>query len=321
MKFSDYIMEQEINTASCEDIELARCFAEFQVLGSLVDYSIKQEALVEYSKDKEVFQEAAIFLESENGNKVKNTISKWFKSVVEFLKKIGRMIVNLFSRTDYAKLKKIVENSDKDSIWIMPSLVNLQIPNEMKGLISDYENFVNYMKISYTAKKSKIESIINSIEDRDARIKAELNRLGATSSRVSMGKDYFIKFLDEMDEISKKDIPKVKKALKAMDFEKSRYEDSDGKLDNETINLIKKCVTMFNTQWTTLNKLTLEMIKLTVKENAKINKRSAEKSKKEETEARKAFQKDYGKNVGESDADYEKRFQQNKDKYIEKLYS
>ena len=124
IKISDYIMEQEISNASVADIELARCFAEMEVISALIDCYAKQEIIAEYSStdisEFGIFQEAdgaplALGMnDEESGKKRDNIFAKGWAAIVNLFKQIGMAIVRLFSKVKYADLIKKVEESDTE---------------------------------------------------------------------------------------------------------------------------------------------------------------------------------------------------------------
>ena len=73
MTISEYILENDISFASVDDIEIAKCFAEMTVLGSLVEAYSKYETICEYTTTNPA--EFNIIMESATEVKVGSLVS------------------------------------------------------------------------------------------------------------------------------------------------------------------------------------------------------------------------------------------------------
>lgn len=88
IKLSDYIMEQEVSTASCDDILMEQTFAEIDVASKVCAAYCKQLMMLEY--------DAGLVQEADDTTK-----TKWYKTAWEAVKKffttIGKAIAGFFT--------------------------------------------------------------------------------------------------------------------------------------------------------------------------------------------------------------------------------
>lgn len=121
MTISEYILENDISFASVDDIEIAKCFAEMTVLGSLVEAYSKYETICEYTTTNpaefNIIMESATevvdakFTEVKDEDiksNAKSTKEKWYKSLWAWIKKLITTIMNHFTRLDIKKLIKML---------------------------------------------------------------------------------------------------------------------------------------------------------------------------------------------------------------------
>ena len=121
MTISEYILENDISFASCDDIEISKCFAEMTVLGSLVEAYSKYETICEYTTTNpaefNIIMESATeaidakFTEVKDEDvksNAKSTKEKWYKSLWAWIKKTVTAIMNSFTRIDAKKLIEIL---------------------------------------------------------------------------------------------------------------------------------------------------------------------------------------------------------------------
>lgn len=121
MTISEYILENDISFASVDDIEIAKCFAEMTVLGSLVEAYSKYETICEYTTTNpaefNIIMESATevvdakFAEVKDEDiksNAKSTKEKWYKSLWAWIKKLITTIMNHFTRLDIKKLIKML---------------------------------------------------------------------------------------------------------------------------------------------------------------------------------------------------------------------
>lgn len=96
VKLSDYIMEQEVSTASCDDIVCEQLQAEINVLTALTNACVKECMMFEYAT---VYQE-----EDEETTKKPSKIREFFGNIWEKICKIASAIATWFS-TKFANIK------------------------------------------------------------------------------------------------------------------------------------------------------------------------------------------------------------------------
>lgn len=101
IKMSDYLLEQEISTASCDDILLEQAAAELEVAGALVEAYAKAVVMFEYAS--EVYQEGE--LKEIWGNKDYGFLKKLWESLKAILRAIGRFFGGLWNKAKGLKEK------------------------------------------------------------------------------------------------------------------------------------------------------------------------------------------------------------------------
>lgn len=118
---SDYLLEQEISTASCSDIVLEQAAAEIEVYGKLFDAYVKQAIMFEYASYTESDEESSNTDEKSEEKKegifkkIGKAVKGFFAGIWEFLKGLWDKIVNFFSKTKVDHMvKKMDEMSDEE---------------------------------------------------------------------------------------------------------------------------------------------------------------------------------------------------------------
>lgn len=298
MKISDWILEQDISTASCDDIELAQCFAEMEVLSALMECYAKQELIQEYCSGD--IREFDIYMESgdetgaepeegssessdDSGDKksnkfkgfmsgAKETAKKWWGSVIDLIKNIGTLIVKLFSRVSYEQIKTKVTNSTATQ-WDLPVEVDL-MRDALHEILNKYTEFSNLLvnkSSDIDSYKSLYESL-TLLEENYAKRMSPSKEYNGRSGNLS--KDDMIDFIDDMIYIQKNGVPKVKKILKDLDYAKKDYKEMEN--TGEMVKLIKSCTAKLHHNFTSINTTVLQVTNRLVKE---INKAEGRKQK------------------------------------------
>lgn len=285
MKISDWILEQDISTASCDDIELAQCFAEMEVLSALMECYAKQELIQEYCSGD--IREFDIYMESgdetgaepeeessegsdDSGEKkskkfkgfmsgAKETAKKWWGSVIDLIKNIGTLIVKLFSRVSYEQIKERVVESTAET-WTIPVAMISGMQKYLKSVLKHYEQFSNLLT-SKTTDIAKYKSLDSDITTSKRIYETHIEGRGKESSNLS--KDEMLSFLDEMIDIQKNEIPTVKKTLKSLDYAKKDYKEMEN--TGEMVKIIKSCAGRLHHEFTVCNKTILDMTNTIVK--------------------------------------------------------
>lgn len=256
IKISDYIMEQEISNASVDDIELARCFAEMEVISAMLDCYAKQEIIAEYTSTN--ISEFGIFQEADGGEdnsknqdeKKDNLLKSWANGIINFFKNLGTLICKLFSKVNYGDLIKKVESTPATKWRYSKSLVKCS--SEIGGLIEEYVKFGNLLKDASCDVKS-YERIISAVEKCEQRVKGFLTN---TDDEVVFTQQEMIDILKKLEEYQKNNIPSVRKILKDFDFSKNDLLPLSKK---EVYPIIKKCASGLHKTYTSLNKTVLNM--------------------------------------------------------------
>lgn len=172
MTISEYILENDISFASVDDIEIAKCFAEMTVLGSLVEAYSKYETICEYTTTNpaefNIIMESATevvdtkFTEVKDEDiksNAKSTKEKWYKSLWAWIKKIVTTIMNHFTRIDIKKLiKMLTKLEEKQPNGTIDFPVGKA--HDIGQLLNIYEDFVKTMDEKHS------EDDINKIYER-----------------------------------------------------------------------------------------------------------------------------------------------------------
>lgn len=320
MKISDWILEQDISTASCDDIGLAQCFAEMEVLSALMECYAKQELIQEYCsgdiREFDIYMESGDEPEEESsegsddsgekksnkfkdfmsdvGGKIKNTAStvknktkgatstvgstakRWWGSIIELVTRIGQLIVKLFSRVSYTKIKKKVEASDIN-MWYIP--YDIAYMSDMLDSLIKYYGEFSTLLTSKTTDISKYNKLYNSIIDTEKRDESELSSL--KDSKMSASKKDLLDFIENLIQIQENGIPKVSKMLNDLNYAKKDYKDMENA--GEMVKIIKSCASKLHSTFTKVNSEIMTVTNKIVKDAIKTDKKTGEdinKSKK-----------------------------------------
>ncbi len=111
MKMSDYILEQDISSASVMDIELAQSYAEMSVATALMECYLKQEAIIEYASCDA--SEFGVFMEAGDG---KSTDKAKFTDVI---KNTWHKVINWITSVAKSLYYAIAKKSPKKSLFYL----------------------------------------------------------------------------------------------------------------------------------------------------------------------------------------------------------
>lgn len=109
IKLSDYIMEQEVSTASCDDILMEQAFAEMDVASKLFSAYHKQLLMTEMA--------VGYAMESDASTTSSETKEKWYKkawsAIVTFFKGVGKWFATQFGkiRDLFRKNKTVIDKA------------------------------------------------------------------------------------------------------------------------------------------------------------------------------------------------------------------
>ena len=112
IKMSDYLLEQEISTASCNDILLEQAAAEIEVSSALIDAYCKQAVMLEYAYMEETESESEEKSEKKPGifKKMGEAIKKFFSGIFSFLRGLWDKVVGFFRHTKVDHMVKKLDD-------------------------------------------------------------------------------------------------------------------------------------------------------------------------------------------------------------------
>ena len=158
-ELSKVIVEMSINDTSASDIEISGFLSECAVATSLINNYMKQMFLLEYTDvpltEFGYVQEASV---SDVKDKIKTAASGAATSILNFLKKIGTLILNFFNWLfGKNKLDDLIKKVDSMSGITMQSYEAYDIINCIGGFLatlSIYENFADLVTSMDTTSSS-----------------------------------------------------------------------------------------------------------------------------------------------------------------------
>lgn len=235
MKMSDYILEQDISSASVMDIELAQSYAEMSVATALMECYLKQEAIMEYASCDA--SEFGVFMEADEDAQLtvsqKNTPSVAYddiadpKKETEVSKKWWQKLLDWFKNVIKAIRMTFAKKSPKKCLYYLekcPDGTAFDFPLSQKYVCEKYSEIIRYaaeacdalenkstQPSAYDAITAKIEDTLNYMNDKHE-----------VGSKVHIGKDQIRDVMVALDslELSKKLETMSKKLddLKKTDF-------------------------------------------------------------------------------------------------------
>lgn len=299
MKISDYIMEQEINITSCDEIEVERCFAEMEVLGSLVECYAKHALIQEYSTGdisdevkSSIFQEAA---ETATKEGTENTAKKkWYEAILNAIKAVGNMILRIFGKLPFDKLLEMVKK--------MPDGVEFEIPDNSTGIkpanlcvrlmnvTESYAKFAEMLK-----ENSKDIEGYRKIKTLDNGHGAEGSNAFASSRNMSNAAGKTINkagMIAILEDLSKAGIvPSVRKMLKDIDLSK-KGEFAAGETGADLVKVIRETATILSNEYKEVSKVLIKLQNSIVSKSQKALKKEQRADKKEAKKAEKELKKE-----------------------------
>lgn len=303
MKFSDYIMEQELSTDSY-NIELSGFFAEMEVYGKLLDCYAKQAMIMEYQtggdiSEFSIFQEEVYDVDepdlrpatedtSTSSDKKSNKFKEIAKKVWEAIKKafitLGRMILNLFGKQDYRSLIKMVEKAPDGTVWYLNKYLYGTLPTNIEDCINLYSEFCSEFKGKYDYDRFDVRPYMNKLKKltHDAGELADAEKESEDKEepkfykfgKTKKARKEVIEFLEKMDELSKNKIPRVRKVIKELEITKTTEFSSENtskevKYENDEIKYVKTFITEITNYWNILNKCAIKMTRQCIKYSIK----------------------------------------------------
>ena len=311
MRISDYILEQDISIATCDDIEIAQCFAEMEVMAALVECYIKQDIIQEYCSGD--ISEFDVYMESgdtdtstgngENTEKEKAK-TKWYQSILNLLKKIGTFFLKIMGKAPFSKLIEMVED--------MPDYVEFEIPDRTTAIkpgnlvvryldvTKQYVAFAELLKNGGVNSVQAYRNIWYTTNGMLGSNKYTASTYMTTAEGRTLNKAQMLTILRELDEADV--VPSVKKMLKNIDLSKK------SNLSDDVVSEIKKIASKLSKEFNEVNKTLIQLQNSVIKKASKELKAEKREEKKAVRQA-KRDQKKFERNAkraaeGKSHVDY-----------------
>ena len=285
IKISNYIMEQEISDASVDDIELARCYAEMQVVSALIGTLAKQELIAEHTStdvsEFDIFQEdgetdgesylpAEVADKSDKSDEGKskkkgNIFKRAWNGFCQLMTRIGEGIIKFFSRFKFKSLMERVQESDKTK-YLMSANIYKAIYKfeELLALYSQFGDLLNDVgdRGAITTDKSKYDEILEKLNDIEREVRSRSNRSTTgmiNDEEAEYSKQRIIEMLEVLQHCQENKIPNVKKTLKKFDALAAKS------LDEDVYGVIIECGKKFHNLYVTLNRDCNEVVMKCIK--------------------------------------------------------
>lgn len=285
MRVVDFILEQDINTTSVYDIEMEQLIAEMEVYTAIINECEKQNMILEYADDSSVFLEDGEDTEGDEGDdegegkkkkgffkkkdkKKKNddkgdaAKKKWWQSVKDFFVKIGKFIYDLFTKTDYEKLRDKVEAAPDDTVYMVPGVTS-DVAEQWEHNIEDYTKLIRLVKDgAITIPIGELRAMKDRILSRAGTLTRSVEADG--KDRYKYTKEDMITLLGMLQTLKTKDaVKKIGPMLKAINVSKSDLKSEAN--SPELYTLVKDCAKLLYTTSNHLSSEVLTMVKSIVK--------------------------------------------------------
>lgn len=276
---SDFIMEQEVNTAAVDnDLEIMEGFMKLQAIGAVAECYCEHAAISGFATEAglNVFSESAGDIVNkawEGTKKFFTTIWEWLKSVVNgiirfFTKSsVDRLIVKLRELSDKGKINTKAQGEEDVYLEVLTGITPaaLDVDGIFK-LVNDFSEVIK--KGSEGATAEVIKGFISQAEDflKKDTVKEKYKRDDTQSALLD-------DVLDVLERMSKADIPsKGRKLLKKLDFDKSNYKkggtgDDKDKVDKDLVKSIKKAANLVAKAYDTYVDNTVKLVNKVLKKN------------------------------------------------------
>lgn len=180
MTINEYILEQDISSATCSDIEIEQAFAEMSVLSEMCRCYEKAQMFAEYASEPSVVTSCGIFMESDtdagaNEEKKKKTFKEYIVSIGKVISGLWGKFLDIFKNIFSSQMMKILNKMPADTIIYNGTNTNDSINNKMSGIVifaedinatlemvSDFTNAVKSSDVE-TIKKFAEPGYVNSM--------------------------------------------------------------------------------------------------------------------------------------------------------------
>lgn len=276
---SDFIMEQEVNTAAVDnDLEIMEGFMKLSAVGAVAETYCEHAAIAAFAEENglNVFSESAGDIVNkawEGTKKFFNTIWEWLKSVVNgiirfFTKSsVDRLIVKLRELSDKGKINTKAQGDEDVYLEVLTGITPaaLDVDGIFK-LVNDFSDVIK--KGSEGANSEVIKGFIDQAENflKKDTVKEKYKRDDTKSALLD-------DVLEVLERMSKADIPsKGRKLLKQLDFDKNNYKkggdgDDKDKIDKDLVKSIKKAANLVAKAYDTYVDNTVKLVNKVLRKN------------------------------------------------------
>lgn len=294
MTLQNFILEQDINEASVDDILLEQAIAEFEVASALLDCAIKQSIILEYA----TVDEGSIYMEANDdkadksadfkakfkakGTAIKNFFKKAWNVVLASIDKF----IDSLSHTNFKALKKRVEKNVGSEVEINVDISILQkilAVAEQVEKLGDFRedtpitnDYVDQLK----AFSDSIDAALG-IKDVTKKIKAgkknkdeEESVPDYTPERMLMSKNEIINYLTTCDELQSEigGFREIKRKLTLKDFDPGKQaSDNAHKFSEEIKKIYTSIAKKLANQFIQAAKSVKALVNAVVRGEAKVN--------------------------------------------------
>lgn len=251
MRLSDYVMECDINTSTCGDIEVAKHYAEMCVAAAIVESLAKCMTICEHASEPSAF---SIIMESAGATNSDGTVDekavetktgeakqKWYTKIIEWIKSAIGNIMTALDRNNPVNTKKmLVKLKDSGKVDSTLNLSGIYV----KYLVETtelFEKLTNVLSSNTGDKKQELMSIKEAADEITAKsesLKSNNNSFSSESDENNL--DELIEYYNLLIET---DIPKTCKNMKSK-LEKIKtggvVYDYDTQLTNATASSVMK---------------------------------------------------------------------------------
>jgi len=251
IKLSDYIMEQEVSTASCDDILMEQAFAEMDVASKLFSAYHKQLLMTEMA--------VGYAMESDASTTSSETKEKWYKrawsAIVSFFKGVGKWFATQFGkiRDLFRKNKTVIDKAasamnDETLAAAVTEEFNNSI-TEVKGTSDISPSTVLYLLIyspifaEIDGKEGKINAVLGAFEELVKILKeGDMARLADFTERDNGPSDYddVLTGLKELEDIIEKSKSRGKKTVSQEELKEFAEVIRTGKLDSQLSTIVSR---------------------------------------------------------------------------------
>lgn len=268
---SDFIMEQEVNTAAVDnDLEIMEGFMKVAAVGAVAETYCEHAAIAAFAGENGL----NVFTESDDNilKKAWNATKEFFTKIWEWLKSLVRGIINFFTKSSIdrliVRLEEAQENHELKSGW----MTGIDISKiDANGVIKLVEDFSDAIKKGGEA--SDANAIKGFIETAENYLKKDnlKDSFKYDESKTEGAKS----IIDLLKKFAAQDVPSNgRKLLKKLDFDKNNYKkggdgDDKDKIDKDLVKSIKKAANLVAKAYDEYVDNTVKLVNKVLKKNLK----------------------------------------------------